>query len=860
MLEANQSFPLQLSRRPEEKVYFENVELLSPAENEEESYFVFQGQCMVLGDSRVGKTSLVKSLTGKKFDPNQTQTQGIDPSLVDKKWKYYNMKELIFGDLWRFLTYGTVQVQFIRTGEATSTVVGEHFVLWKMLFPLLVLSWTLQVVYIMVMLAMGDNHWLTAGSWLLYSMNYVPEIALFCSYHFTSDQLRIRFTLATLSFIIRRRGLLIGSYLAPIVCYWGQPYYDFLAVRSKLLFLATTSAVIIFVALFVVIGPSMNDYQRSIQSYTGRLIQNQLSLSFLCFTRLLLSVYIGFIFGFVAASLIDDSFFKAVKTASEEGTDRPFRPFYGLVDLLVFHFVWNFPNSICYEFSLWLPRDCKPLPNHAFDTWDICGLTSVSATLLFYHYKLALTSANFYFVILFPLSICYTLYVELLYLHSTVPGNFKTPNKLITSVTGKALWINKKNLRSALDEKFSSLRLKILDFAGDKEYYAYHHMFLRGHAIYLIVFNMTEFVVNDFKKMNVGIQRLRFWIESVCSHVPSKAPIFLIGTHKETVDKKDIKIIDCQVRRNLWNSYCDELIVNDVQGLVFFPVENSHGRSDFGIQCLQKRIVDVAEHCKETIGRDIPLPWVRIQDAIIRHTETKGATFCVTLDEFPRAFENFVCRDWSKDALKYFHEKGLVIYLERNQSSDLSNWVLLKPEILVDIIIQLVIPPPEITQERGLRHDWNLLQKKGLLTKSLLKNILSKVKENEEAMTAFLEEYDLICPLANRKVKMCRVHEDEEHPTHFVPSLLPMASERDTAIWYDDDTDKKCFVFFTKFLPEPLFHHLLSRAHKLSRVEFPKGHTFLFRDAGKFWLSPQQPYSLKLMREEKMIEVTFSCR
>lgn len=113
MLEANQSFPLQLSRRPEEKVYFENVELLSPAENEEESYFVFQGQCMVLGDSRVGKTSLVKSLTGKKFDPNQTKTQGIDPSLVDKKWKYYNMTELIFGDLWRFFTYGTVQVLFI---------------------------------------------------------------------------------------------------------------------------------------------------------------------------------------------------------------------------------------------------------------------------------------------------------------------------------------------------------------------------------------------------------------------------------------------------------------------------------------------------------------------------------------------------------------------------------------------------------------------------------------------------------------------------------------------------------------------------------------------------------------------------
>ena len=561
MLEANQSFPLQLSRRPEEKVYFENVELLSPAENEEESYFVFQGQCMVLGDSRVGKTSLVKSLTGKKFDPNQTKTQGIDPSLVDKKWKYYNMKELIFGDLWRFFTYGTVQVLFIRTGEATSNVVVEQFVLWKMSLPLNLLAWAFLVVNILVMLVMGDNYWLAAGSMLFLSMNYLPEIALFCSYHFIHDQLR--FMLATLSFIIRRRGLLIGSYLAPIICYWGQPYCDFLAIRSKLLFLATTSAVIIFVALFVVIGPSMNDYQRSIHNYTGRLIQNQLSLSFLCFTRFLLSVSIGFICGFVAASLIDESFLKAVKTSLEEGTDLPISSFCGLVDSLVFQFVWNFPISICYEFLCPLMWE-KLLLNQVPDTWDICGLISLSVTLVFYHFKLALTSANFYFVILFPLSICYTFYVELLYLHSTVPGNFKTPNKLITSVTGKALWINKNMLRSALDEKFSSLKLKILDFAGDKEYYAYHHMFLRGHAIYLIVFNMSEFVVNYFKEMNVGIQRLKFWIDSVCSHVPSKAPIFLIGTHKGTVDKRSIEIIDCHIRRNLWNSYCDELIVNDV--------------------------------------------------------------------------------------------------------------------------------------------------------------------------------------------------------------------------------------------------------------------------------------------------------
>ena len=77
--------------------------MLEESEIQEESQFVFQGQCMVLGDSRVGKTSLVKSLTRKEFDPNQTNTQGIDESLVDQSWKNYNMKELVFGDFRKFV-------------------------------------------------------------------------------------------------------------------------------------------------------------------------------------------------------------------------------------------------------------------------------------------------------------------------------------------------------------------------------------------------------------------------------------------------------------------------------------------------------------------------------------------------------------------------------------------------------------------------------------------------------------------------------------------------------------------------------------------------------------------------------------
>lgn len=100
------------------QLYMEDVLLNEESEIQEERQFVFQGQCIVLGDSRVGKTSLVKSLTRKEFDPNQTNTQRIDESLVDQSWKNYNMKELVFGDFRRFVAYTTgLNALFLKQGR-----------------------------------------------------------------------------------------------------------------------------------------------------------------------------------------------------------------------------------------------------------------------------------------------------------------------------------------------------------------------------------------------------------------------------------------------------------------------------------------------------------------------------------------------------------------------------------------------------------------------------------------------------------------------------------------------------------------------------------------------------------------------
>ena len=50
----------------------------------------------------------------------------------------------------------------------------------------------------------------------------------------------------------------------------------------------------------------------------------------------------------------------------------------------------------------------------------------------------------------------------------------------------------------ALHKKFSSIKLRILDFPGDKEYHAYYQVFLRRKAFYVIVFNLIDFADNFF--------------------------------------------------------------------------------------------------------------------------------------------------------------------------------------------------------------------------------------------------------------------------------------------------------------------------------------------------------------------------
>lgn len=123
-------------------------------DGEEHTHSVFQGQCLILGDARVGKTSLKKSLIGRSFDAQETVTRGVEVSLTDHKWKELGVDAgLTFGSFSRFrqsvlyeaVMYGPGGIEFSLNQEISSMMSA----IARFFFMFLRISWVISVMWLL---------------------------------------------------------------------------------------------------------------------------------------------------------------------------------------------------------------------------------------------------------------------------------------------------------------------------------------------------------------------------------------------------------------------------------------------------------------------------------------------------------------------------------------------------------------------------------------------------------------------------------------------------------------------------------------------------------------------------------------
>ncbi|PFX21616.1 uncharacterized protein LOC111335354 isoform X1 [Stylophora pistillata] len=795
-----------------------DLDFPSEHQNEEDySQFVLNSRCLILGDSRVGKTSLVKSLTKKPFDVEEPSTFGVHTNSVDREWQ---SASLAFGSFSRFgksvrsLTALISSKGYVAFEEVYVTSKVSFYVIWSLYLFLLVLLWQLE-----------DPDILVIVTHIAIFFGTPPPCSLQCPFHFTIGLMFAQLVGGVF------RGINCGLVGLSCVGHLTSIYYKFIVYIVRLFYLSPLTGKCIDYFL----GPLKEEWLRShFERYQDNIeipLPGQLKI-YNC--RQVIppglfyhvgSLINGIGLGFCADLLMDMSFLSHCE-------------FLHYLTMLCFGLsvIW-FIHSLC-KGSHFIEGIVSPIISICVIENMLYGWRSSFSMLL-------------YVAIFVGCACCAVIS------NRNFVSNFLTHSYKVVSV--QKVTLNYPELKKALNAKFSHLTLGILDFGGDyNEHFAYHHLFYRNQTMYVVVFNLAHIAADNFYDIETKIRRICFWLESIHGRVAPKTPIFLVGTHRGNMSKACLGNLDKHLQQSLWQTY--DLVMNEEDKLMYFPVENKYGIHDRGIKNLQRTMIHIAEEYQSVLGCTIPFSWIKIQDAIINSWKNHKAKFCVSLEHFPTSFSDFICSNWSKETFKYFHEKGLVIYIDKGENSVISKWVLLKPSLLVDITIQLITPrtDDELFSQHGFRREWTLLHNKGMLTNSLLRHILTRIQENEVAMTGFLEKYGIICPLfyshhITNDMKEAKV-------THFVPALLPVSANVNTPVWNDHPTDKRFYVFFEKFLPELLFHCLLSRAHQLSIESFRKGQTFISRNVGRFWLTPTQPCRLLHLKEENMIEVMFSHR
>ncbi|XP_019617954.1 PREDICTED: uncharacterized protein LOC109465244 [Branchiostoma belcheri] len=417
------------------------------------------------------------------------------------------------------------------------------------------------------------------------------------------------------------------------------------------------------------------------------------------------------------------------------------------------------------------------------------------------------------------------------------------------------------------------VKLTLMDFAGDEDFYSMHHFFMAREAVYIVVFSLEEAFrrrrreegEEDEEEATRSLQntfrRLLFWLDSIDAHSSdTESLVFVVGTHRDSVSSAQQQEVATFLRTHLYTGtkYSARLVVNSTD-TPYFPVENSAPLQDQDFARL-RRVVWEKMRQVAYMKRECPIKWQRFSD-VINTLRTNGDPHVVPyLDLLDKVRQEGILDDEDdfRRMLSFLNRSGQVIY--RQEDAVLSQYVVVDPQVMVDAMKSITTLPRRCAELPTYRERHALLQAKGILDGDYLREVLNEVKpDHADVLTTLLVSHAFLCPLPQHPADKIA----QQKQMYIVPPMLPRYEADQPGGFLEkhhDDDNVEYYIDFDSFEPSPVFYRLVAKL--VCETDFrirARGAPFVFRDRACFQLHRRFYFTLELVRpttDQHLIQIT----
>ncbi|CAG2205293.1 unnamed protein product [Mytilus edulis] len=369
--------------------------------------------------------------------------------------------------------------------------------------------------------------------------------------------------------------------------------------------------------------------------------------------------------------------------------------------------------------------------------------------------------------------------------------------------------IMKSYLKSTTEEQNDMLAFCWLwDFAGQKDFYATHQVFMSKCAVYLLVTDSLEFstVENQGLDFEGSANYVSFWFDAIHCYWSTTMkgrldpPIIVVCTNEDKIkEPSERDKLQKQFKDNLGQVMKDQEKKGHLRNVYF--ISNTED-SDIVFEEIRKDISRQAMDMEDW-GKDCPLKWLLFQQVLLKLKDTKiPISSTKTLLKIAKHEDIGISEESEvKRCLQYCNDNGTVIYFDEE---NLEDYVILDPKWLINAFRCLV--SDKIDNVIEVSDDWQNLKDTGQLTDSLISRLFQKeptlkFDDNKAHLIEVMKRFDIIVNL-------------KDSTALYMPCMIKSCSFSEVQKQFCDGsqsfykTSWLCLEF--KFLPPAFFNHVIA--------------------------------------------------